>query len=121
MPMKPSLRQKVLEEWRGLPQPGPETDRVASVGTVLGALAPKLGLGERLLEEEVVAAWAETVGPFFAAHSRPARLHQGVLIVQVLQPTVLFELERRCKPIILAKLRERFGGRKIQAIRFKVG
>lgn len=121
MPMKPSLRQKVLEEWRGLPQPGPETDRVASVGTVLGALAPKLGLGERLLEEEVVAAWAETVGPFFAAHSRPTRLHQGILVVRVLQPTVLFELERSWKPIILAKLRERFGGRKIQAIRFKVG
>lgn len=119
--MKPLLRQKVLEEWRGLPQPGPKADRVASVGAVLASLAPKLGLGERLLEEEIVAAWAETVGPFFAMHSRPARLHQGILIVQVLQPTVLFELERRCKPIILAKLRERFGGKKIQAIRFKVG
>jgi predicted nucleic acid-binding Zn ribbon protein len=119
--MKPSLRQKVLEEWRGLPQPGPEVDRVATVGMVLNALAPKLGLGERLLEEEIVAAWAETVGPFFAAHWRPANLHQGVLIVQVLQPTVLFELERSCIPVILAKLRERFGGKKIQAIRFKVG
>lgn len=119
--MKPSLRQKVLEEWRGLPQPEPKADRLASVGAVLKSLAPKLGLGERLLEEEIVAAWAETVGPFFATHSRPARLQQGILIVRVLQPTVLFELERRCKPIILAKLRERFGGKKIQAIRFKVG
>ena len=119
--MKPSLRQKVMEEWRGLPQPAPSIDRVATVGTVLTSLAPKLGLGERLLEEEIVAAWAETVGPFFAAHSHPARLQQGVLIVRVLQPTVLFELERGCKPVILAKLRERFGGRKIQAIRFKVG
>lgn len=119
--MKPALRQKVLEEWRGLPQPEPKADRLATVGSVLTSLAPKLGLGERLLEEEIIAAWAETVGPFFAAHSRPAKLQQGVLIVQVLQPTVLFELERRCKPIILAKLRERFGGRKIQALRFKVG
>ena len=119
--MKPSLRQKVLEEWRGLPQPNPGVDRVAAVGSVLSSLAPKLGLGERLLEEEIVAAWAETVGPFFAAHSRPAKLQQGVLMVRVLQPTVLFELERNWKPLILAKLRERFGGRKIQAIRFKVG
>jgi predicted nucleic acid-binding Zn ribbon protein len=119
--MKPSLRQRVLEEWRGLPQPGPKVDRVATVGTVLSSLAPKLGLGERLLEEEIIAVWAETVGPFFAAHSRPARLQGGVLTVRVLQPTVLFELERRCKPIILDKLRERFGGKKIQVIRFKVG
>jgi predicted nucleic acid-binding Zn ribbon protein len=119
--MKPSLRQKVLEEWRGLPQPDPAADRVTSVGTVLTSLAPKLGLGERLLEEEIIAAWAETVGPFFAAHSRPTRLQKGILIVQVVQPTVLFELERSCKPVILARLRERFGGKKIQAIRFKVG
>ena len=119
--MKPSLRQKVLEEWRGLPQPAPSIDRVTTVGTVLTSLAPKLGLGERLLEEEIIAAWAETVGPFFAAHSRPAKLQQGILVVRVLQPTVLFELERSWKPVILTRLRERFGGRKIQAIRFKVG
>lgn len=104
-----------------MPEPERKPDRTVSVGTVLASLAPKLGFGERLFEEEIIAAWGETVGPFFAAHSRPSKLQQGILIVQVLQPTVLYELERNCKREILAKLRKRFGGRKIQAIRFRVG
>jgi predicted nucleic acid-binding Zn ribbon protein len=119
--MKPFLRRRVLEEWRGLPQPGPEADRTVSVGAVLASLAPKLGLSQRLQEEEVVAAWGDIVGEFFARHSRPTRLQQGTLFVQVLQPTILYELDRHWKPMILAKLRERFGGKCIQAIRFKVG
>ena len=119
--MKRSLRQKVLEEWRGLPQPTEKPDRTESVGTILASLAPKLGFGERLFEEEIIAAWADVVGSFFAAHSRPARLQAGVLIVHVLQPTVLYELERNCKREILNKLRQRFGGKKIQTIRFRLG
>ena len=81
----------------------------------------KLGLGERLREEEVLGAWREIVGDFFAKHSSPQRLKEGVLYVHVLQPTVHFELERVWRREILAKLKKRFGGQVVRDMRFRLG
>jgi predicted nucleic acid-binding Zn ribbon protein len=119
--MSESLRKRVIEEWRGLPEAGAKLDRTLSIREVLVQLAPKLGLETRLREEEIIAAWAEIVGDFFARHSRPVRLHQGVLVVNVLQPTVLYELDRQWKSVILAKLKTRFGGKLLKELRFRVG
>lgn len=119
--MAQSLRKRVIQEWRGLPEPEGKQDRTLSIREVLVQLAPKLGLEGRMREEEIIAAWAEIVGDFFAKHSRPVRLHQGALVVNVLQPTVLYELERQWKPVILAKLKKRFGGKVIRELRFRVG
>jgi predicted nucleic acid-binding Zn ribbon protein len=119
--MPQSLRKRVIQEWRGLPEPEAKQDRTLSIREVLVQLAPKLGLEGRLREEEIIAAWAEIVGDFFAKHSRPIRLHQGALVVNVLQPTVLYELDRQWKPVILAKLKKRFGGKVIRELRFRVG
>ena len=119
--MQLSLRQRVIEEWRGLPESGEKMDRTLSLREVLVQLAPKLGLEGRLREEEIISAWAEIVGEFFARHSRPARLHQGLLVVNVLQPTVLYELDRKWKSLILARLKKRFGGKLIKELRFRVG
>ena len=47
------LRARVLAEWRGLEQPIPKKDRCAPVADILQKLLPRLGLGERLGEEEV--------------------------------------------------------------------
>jgi predicted nucleic acid-binding Zn ribbon protein len=115
------LRKRVLEEWRGFPQPEEKADRTLSVREVLLQLAPKLGLETRLREEEIISAWVEIVGDFFARHSRPVRLHQGLLLVNVLQPTVLYELDRQWKTLILAKLKKRFGGKLIKELRFRLG
>ena len=119
--MPESLRKRVIEEWRGLPEADAKLDRTLSIREVLVQLAPKLGLETRLREEEIIAAWAEIVGDFFARHSRPVRLHQGVLVVNVLQPTVLYELDRQWKSVILAKLKTRFGGKLLKELRFRVG
>jgi hypothetical protein len=43
------------------------------------------------------------------------------LIVNVLQPTLFYELERNYKSIILAKLKKRFGSRTIKELRFRFG
>jgi hypothetical protein len=43
------------------------------------------------------------------------------LVVHVLQPTVLYELERQWKSLILAKLKKRFGGKLLKELRFRVG
>ena len=117
----PSIRKRVIQEWRGLPEPEEKADRMLSVREILVQLAPELGLEVRLREEEIFSAWSEIVGQFFARHSRPVRLHQGLLVVNVLQPTVLYELDRQWKTLILSKLKKRFGGRLIKELRFRIG
>jgi predicted nucleic acid-binding Zn ribbon protein len=119
--MPSSFRRRVIEEWRGLPEPDENVDRTLSIREVLSQLAPKLGLEARLREEEIISAWVEIVGEFFGKHSRPVRLHQGVLVVNVLQPTVLYELDRQWKSLILGKLKARFGGKPIRELRFRLG
>jgi predicted nucleic acid-binding Zn ribbon protein len=119
--MRQYLRKRVLEEWRGLPEPNYQADRTVSLRTVVDELATKLKCESLLREEEVVGAWKEIVGEFFARHSRPFKLNQGILIVNVLQPTLMCELERKYKSLILAKLKKRFGSRTIKELRFRFG
>jgi predicted nucleic acid-binding Zn ribbon protein len=119
--MRQSDRKRVIEEWRGLPEEEEKPDRAVSVREVLNQLAPKLGLDARLREEEIISAWAEIVGDFFAKHSRPTKLYQAVLVIHVLQPTVLFELETRWKSLLLQKLQARFSGKIIRDLRFRLG
>jgi predicted nucleic acid-binding Zn ribbon protein len=115
------LRKRLIEEWRGLPEHDREVDRTVSIRAVLDELATKLKCESLLREEEIIGAWKEIVGEFFARHSRPFKLNQGTLIVHVLQPTLLYELERNCKPVILAKLKKRFGSKTIKELRFRFG
>ena len=117
---KKSLGIKVLAEWRCYREPRPVLDRVQSVGALLGKTMAALGLGDRVREGEVLAAWKSIVGDFIASHSRPDRLRDGVLYVRVLQPTVRFELER-LRPQMVTKLKERFGVRTVREVRFLLG
>jgi predicted nucleic acid-binding Zn ribbon protein len=119
--MNRSLRAAILQEWRGFPQPISSPDRCKTIAELLPALMQKLGLKERLRETEVIGAWHSIVGDFLAAHSAPATLRDGVLYVRVLQPALHYELERIAKPRILQKLKQRFGGKTIRDIRFRLG
>ena len=120
--MKPAqLRARVLSEWRGITEPFERLDRTATAADTVRKLMQSLGLGERLRSDEVLEAWRGIVGEFFALHSSPQRLKDGVLYVHVLQPTVHFELDRVWKKEILAKLKARFGARVVREIRFRVG
>ena len=114
------LRARVLAEWRGLEEPPQKKDRCLPVGDVLQRLLPRLGLGERLGEEEVREAWSGIVGGFLASHATPVGLIGGVLSVQVLQPSVRYELERNWKSRILEKLQDRFGKKCVREIRFRI-
>lgn len=118
--MKAHLRDRVLSEWRGLPQKSPPPDRTKPVNELLERVLRNLGLQEHVDESQVQGAWADIVGEFIANHSRPVRLRGGVLHIQVLQPTIRFELERTWKTEILKKLKARFG-KKIREIRFGLG
>lgn len=119
--MRPGLRDRVLAEWRGYREPAPTLARVNPVAGLVGKAMQGLGLGSRVQEAEVLSAWREVVGDFIAEHSRPARLKEGVLHVQVLQPAIHFELERVWKAQIVQKLRDRFGARVVREVRFRVG
>jgi predicted nucleic acid-binding Zn ribbon protein len=119
--MNPSVRANVIAEWRGLPEKRILQNRWAEPADVLPKLMQRLGLRERLHETEVLEAWSKIVGDFIAAHSAPVALREGVLYVRVLQPALHYELEQVSKIDILRKLKQRFGGRVIRDIRFRVG
>jgi predicted nucleic acid-binding Zn ribbon protein len=119
--MNASLRAHVITEWRGLPEKTVTHDRWAEPADVLPKLMQRLGLRERLHETEVLEAWSKIVGDFIAAHSAPVALREGVLYVRVLQPALHYELEQVSKIDILRKLKQRFGGKVIRDIRFRVG
>lgn len=111
------LRQRVLKEWRGLPSEKKE-DREAPLSEALTKVLRKLGLQERIKEEEVIAAWREVVGDFLATHSKPLQLAHGTLTVQVLQPTIRYELDRVWKTEVLRKFQERFGKKTVRDMKF---
>lgn len=111
-----SLRRFVVEEWRGLPEKREERPLVA-VSEAIQGLVSRLGLRERINEADILAAWKDVVGDFLAAHSRPSRLVKGVLHIEVMQPSVRYELDRTWRPEILRKLRERFGKNAVKEIR----
>lgn len=118
--MSPSLRRRVIAEWRGLPSDSPRPDRVQAIADLVPNVMQKLGLKERYQETEVRNAWKTLVGDFNAAHSCPIALRDGTLHVHVLQPALRYELERT-KPEILRKLKQRFGARAIRDLRFRLG
>jgi len=119
--MNPPLRAAVIAEWRGLPDKKTRRDRWQSPAELVPKLMQRLGLRERLHETEVIDAWSKIVGEFIAAHSAPVALRQGILYVRVLQPALHYELEQISKREILRKLKQRFGGKAIRDVRFRIG
>ena len=120
--MKPDqIRARVLAEWRGLPEHFERPDRTVTAADGVRKLMKTLGLADRLNSGEVLEAWKEIAGEFFARHSSPQHLKDGVLYVHVLQPTVHFELDRVWKREILDKLKKRFGSRVVREIKFRLG
>ncbi len=118
--MRPDqIRRRVLSEWRGLPDYPEKQERLTTAADALKKLLPKLGLTQRLNEREVQEVWKDIVGQFLADNSQPTSMKDGVLIVQVLQPTVRYELDRSWKPEILRKLQARFGAKVVREIRFR--
>ncbi len=118
--MNPQLRSKVIAEWRGMPERPFPQDNWKPVAGVLEKLITQLGLGKRVREEEIMRAWSDIVGPFIAQHSTPQRLIEGVLHIRVLQPSMLYELDRTLRADIVAKLKARFG-RTVRDVKFRVG
>jgi predicted nucleic acid-binding Zn ribbon protein len=108
--MTPNLRAKVLSEWRGYRERAAPADRTQVVGETL----------EKVMRQ-LVAAWKDIVGEWFALHTCPDRIRDGVLYVRVVQSTVFYELDRNWKPKIIQKLKARFGPNRVRDVRFRIG
>ena len=119
--MNAALRASVLADWRGLPEKKLRHDRWQSPGEMLPKLMQQFGLRERLHETEVIEAWKQIVGDFIATHSAPLSLREGVLFVRVLQPSLHYQFETISKAEILKKLKQRFGGKTVRDVKFRVG
>ena len=115
------IHARVLAEWRGLPETPFPRDTARPVSEPLAKLMAKLGLGDRLREEEVKKAWREIAGEFIAGQSSPDALRAGVLTVRVAQSSMLYELDRVWKAQLLEKLKRRFGARTVREIKFRIG
>ncbi len=112
------LHRRALEEFRGYQEPE-RSREPRRVGELMDAVLAHMGLGDKLKEEEVKAAWKEIVGDFLAQHSEPVALVRGVLQVQVLQSTVHYELDRVWKSRILDGFQARFGSKVVRDIKFR--
>lgn len=119
--MTPELRAKVISEWRGYRETHAPADRTQPVAATLDKVMRQLGLTERLTEGQILAVWREIVGEWFALHTFPDKLRDGVLIVRVVQSSIHYELDRNWKPQIIQKLKARFGTSRIRDIRFRIG
>jgi predicted nucleic acid-binding Zn ribbon protein len=119
--MKPSLRARVIAEWRGIPETPFTKHSAKLISEPLTRVMQSLGLGDRLREDEVKRAWKDVVGEFIASHSAPDSLREGILYVKVLQPTLHYELDRVWKPQLVQRLKQRFGARTVRDIRFRIG
>jgi predicted nucleic acid-binding Zn ribbon protein len=119
--MNESLRAAIIAEWRGLPEPKPAAHDFRATAELLPKIMQRLGLKERLHEAEVIEVWSKIVGEFIASHSAPVALREGILYVRVLQPALHYELEQVSKIDIVRKLKQRFGGKVIRDVRFRIG
>ena len=111
---------RMIQEWRLLP--GKKYEReVVTVASRVHRVFQGLGLEEEFTEQELAGAWREMVGDFLAQNARPGAMRRGVLEIVVLQPSILYMLERELKGKVLRNLQERFGKERIKNVRFKIG
>lgn len=71
----------------------------------LGILSERLGAGDSEVVGVIFGRWEEMVGASLAAHVRPLRLHERVLVVVVDHPAWATQV-RHLAPQILARLDE---------------
>jgi predicted nucleic acid-binding Zn ribbon protein len=116
-----AARRQVLAEWRGLEEPETFRHREHLLADVLSRVLKKADLENKCDIEDIIAGWPAAVGAFIAGQSKPETITDGVLIIQVLHPSVRFELERNHKRKILTSVQKQFPLRRITEVKFRIG
>lgn len=87
------------------------------VGDVLSDLTAELGWDSPLAEAELLATWAEIVGPDTAAHAAPIAIEQGTLTVRC-ESTAWAQQLRTMRARIITRIMERYPAAGVDAVRF---
>ena len=98
----------------------PRLKQAARAGDLVDKMLKGFGLDERLQQYRALIIWEEVVGPQIAARTRPVRIRDGVLEVNVDQPTWMQQLQLM-KPKILAQLNAELGKATIKDLYLKRG
>ncbi len=94
--------------------------QAALAGDLVEKMLKGFGLDERLQQYRALIIWEEVVGPQIAARTRPIRIREGILEVNVDQPTWMQQLQLM-KPKILAQLNAQLGKATIKDLFLKRG
>ena len=92
----------------------------ARAGDLVDKLLKGFGLDERLHQYKALIIWEDVVGPQIAARTRPVRIREGVLEINVDQPAWMQQLQLM-KPKILAQLNAELGKASIKDLYLKRG
>ena len=113
-------RHWLITQWRGT-EDGPLIDLpIKSVSDVMGKVMKAAGLGDRLMLDDVLAAWQQVAGEFICKNTLPDGYTRGVLQVRCTQPSVHHALLME-KATLLRKLNEKLGAGKIKDVRIRHG
>ncbi len=115
------LRRQVLAEWRGYREPKRKKERCLPASRVVDSVMKKWGLEDRLNQQQVFKAWSGIVGEFISQHARPTALKDGVLVVEVLQPAIHYELDRVWRERIISEFKKHFGRSIVRDVSFRLG
>ena len=120
--MTPSVRARVMREWRPFAAP-PNRPPIgaASLDRLVPGVMKGLGLEKRLQESQVFYLWPQIVGTEIARHAQPASLRNSVLTVTVDHPVWLVELSQYHSKLMLQKIQKAVGPRAVRTISFRIG
>ena len=91
-----------------------------SFSSILDAVAQRLGLSVKLIEQRIARDWVEIVGEQIAAHTRPEHLRGRRLSVLV-DHSVWMQQLSFLKPDLLRRIRVHTGGETVQDLQFRIG
>lgn len=117
--MKPAWHMRLLEEWRGVPEPKQTRNTAKVIGDIVPGLMDSLGLSERYGAEEIARVWTQVVGHPLCLQAVPTKLKHRTLHIRMIQPTIHFVLEGM-REELLAKMQERLGKDRILSLKFVV-
>lgn len=91
-----------------------------SFSSILDAVAQRLGLSAKLVEQRIARDWVEIVGDQIAAHTRPEYVRGRRLSVLV-DHSVWMQQLSFLKPDLLRRIRVHTGGETVQDLLFRIG
>ena len=115
-----ALRAQVVRDLRGADEPLNLNQNVSTPADLLAGILKDLRLNEGIEETRLRDAWLEVAGEFVAKRTKPMSLRQGVLTLQVLQPSMKFHLEQT-RGQLLARLKKHLGAQTVRDVRLVIG